>query len=73
MLASDYVLQAAIGLLEGIRDGRVRLDRTMEVSVINLREKTRLLKVLSPNLRTLYHLMRRTSAISCWPSAGGSR
>ena len=57
MLASDYVLQAAIGLLEDIRDNKLRLDRTIEVSVINLREKTRLLKVLGPNLQTLHHLM----------------
>ena len=57
MLANDYVLQAAIVLLENIRDNKLRLDRTIEVSVVNLREKTRLLKVLGPNLRTLYHLM----------------
>ena len=42
MLATDYVLQAAIAMLESIRDGRARLDRTIEVSVINLREKRRL-------------------------------
>jgi len=57
MLATDYVLQAAIGLLESIRDNKLRLDRTIEVSVINLGEKARLLKVLTPNLRTLHHLM----------------
>ena len=57
MLATDYILHAAIGLLESIRDNRLRLDRTIEVSVVNLREKARLLKVLTPNLRTLHHLM----------------
>ena len=57
MLANDYILQAAIGLLEDIRDNRLRLDRTIEVAVINLREKSRLLKVLVPNLQTLHHLM----------------
>jgi RNA polymerase primary sigma factor len=57
MLANDYVLQAAIGLLENVRDNKLRLDRTIEVSVINVREKTRLLKVLGPNLQTLHHLM----------------
>jgi RNA polymerase primary sigma factor len=59
MLASDYVLQAAIGMLKSIRDGRLRLDRTIEVSVINLREKRRLMRMLGPNLRTLDHLMRQ--------------
>ncbi len=57
MLATDYILHAAIGLLESIRDNRLRLDRTIEVSVVNLREKARLLKVLTPNLSTLHHLM----------------
>jgi RNA polymerase primary sigma factor len=57
MLANDYVLQAAVSLLESIRDNKVRLDRTIEVSVINIREKRRLLKVLQPNLYTLHHLL----------------
>ena len=57
MLASDYVLQGAIHLLDDIRCNRVRLDRTIEVSVVDVREKSRLLKVLTPNLRTLNHLM----------------
>ena len=53
------MLQAAMALLESIRDGKLRLDRTMEVSVINLREKRRLLNLLEPNLHTLNNLMRR--------------
>lgn len=57
MLASDYVLQASIAMLENIRDGKLRLDRTIEVSVINVREKRRLLRVLGPNLETLKHLV----------------
>ena len=57
MLASDYILHAAKGLLEGVRDNKLRLDRTMEVSVVNVGEKSRLLKVLTPNLRTLDHLL----------------
>ena len=59
MLATDYMLEAAIAMLQSIRDGRARLDRTMEVSVINLREKRRLLRLLEPNLRTLAQLVRR--------------
>ena len=57
MLASDYVLQAAINMLEDVRDNKLRLDRTIEVAVINVREKSRLLKVLTPNVRTLHHLL----------------
>jgi RNA polymerase primary sigma factor len=59
MLATDYVLHAAIDMLKSIRDGRSRLDRTIEVSVINIREKKRLLKILTPNLQTLAHIMEQ--------------
>ena len=64
MLATDYVLHAAIDMLKSIRDGKSRLDRTIEVSVINIREKKRLTKVLAPNLKTLAHIMERTAGIS---------
>jgi RNA polymerase primary sigma factor len=57
MLNNDYVLHAAASLLECIRDNKIRLDRTIEVSVINVREKRRLLKVLQPNLQTIHHLL----------------
>jgi RNA polymerase primary sigma factor len=57
MLASDFILHAAVNMLESIRTNKLRLDRTIEVSVINLQEKDRLLKVLTPNLQTLHHLM----------------
>ena len=57
MLATDYVLQGAVGLLEKIRDGRLRLDRTVEVSVTNLRQKRHIMGLLGPNLRTLRHLL----------------
>ncbi len=62
VLATDYVLQAAITLLEKIRDGRLRLDRTVEVSVTNVREKRHIMGLLEPNLRTLAHLLRRNQA-----------
>ncbi len=57
LLANDFALQAAVGMLEKIRDNKLRLDRTIEVSVVNVREKTRLLKVLTPNVQTLHRLM----------------
>ena len=50
MLATDYVLQAAVGLLEKVRDGQLRLDRTIEVSVTNVREKRHIMGLLEPNL-----------------------
>jgi len=59
MLATDYVLQGAFALLEKVRDGRLRLDRTVEVSVTNVRGKRHILGLLEPNLRTLRHLLRQ--------------
>jgi len=59
VLATDFILQAAVGILEKVRSGRLRLDRTVEVSVTNLREKRRIMALLEPNLRTLRHLLQR--------------
>jgi RNA polymerase primary sigma factor len=57
MLATDYVLQGAVEALEKVRDGELRLDRTIEVSVTNTTEKKRIMKRISPNLATLRHLL----------------
>ncbi|MEX0585746.1 MAG: sigma-70 factor domain-containing protein, partial [Pirellulales bacterium] len=57
MLGSDFVLQGAVHLLEKVRDGALRLDRTIEVSVTNTQEKKRILRRLTPNLETLVKLL----------------
>jgi len=57
MLASDYVLQGAVALLEKVFSGELRLDRTVEVSVTNTAEKRNILRRLVPNLTTLRHLL----------------
>ncbi len=59
MLATDYMLQGAVSALEKVRDGELRLDRTIEVSVTNTAEKKRIMKRLTPNLVTLRHLLLR--------------
>ena len=59
MLATDYVLQGAFGLLEKVQDGRLRLDRTIEVSVTNVRGKQHIHGLLVPNLHTLRHLLHQ--------------
>jgi RNA polymerase primary sigma factor len=59
MLASDFVLQGAVSALEKVRDGQLRLDRTIEVSVTNTDEKKRIMKRLNPNLVTLRQLLVR--------------
>ncbi|HTQ40561.1 MAG TPA: sigma-70 family RNA polymerase sigma factor [Pirellulales bacterium] len=62
MLASDYLLQGAVALLEKVRDGQLRLDRTIEVSVTNTAGKKRIMARLGPNLNTLMNLLRRNRA-----------
>ncbi len=59
MLASDFVLQGAVTLLKKVRNGELRLDRTVEVSVTDAAEKKQILSLLTPNLNTLDHLLRQ--------------
>ncbi len=59
MLATDFVLQGAVAILEKVRDGELRLDRTVEVSVTNTTEKRRIMRRLGPNLRTLKQILTR--------------
>lgn len=59
VLGTDYVLQAAVGMAQKIREGRLRLDRTIEVSVTNLREKRRVMRILGPHLATLEKMMEQ--------------
>ena len=57
MLATDFLLQGALKLLEQVRDKQLRLDRTIEVSVTNASEKKAIMKRIVPNVRTLKHLL----------------
>jgi len=58
LLGSPFILAGAIELLEKVRDGRLRLDRTIEISVTNTSEKSRTLRRLGPNLETAKQLQR---------------
>lgn len=62
LLASDYVLQGSVALLKKVRDGQLRLDRTVEVSVTDAAEKKQIMALLTPNLKTLDHLLERNHA-----------
>jgi len=62
LLSNDFMLQAAVELLEKVQQGELRLDRTIEISVTNTSEKKRTLKRLAPNLATIKHLMRLNQA-----------
>ncbi|AMV32909.1 RNA polymerase sigma factor SigA [Pirellula sp. SH-Sr6A] len=59
MLATDFMLQGATKLLEQVRDGKLRLDRTIEVSVTNAAEKVAIMRRIGPNIKTLRHLLLR--------------
>lgn len=59
MLATDFMLQGACKLLEQVRDSKLRLDRTIEVSVTNASEKKAIMKRIVPNVHTLKHLLLR--------------
>ncbi len=62
MLATDFVLQGALKMLEQVRDKQLRLDRTIEVSVTNASEKKAIMKRIVPNVRTLKHLLSQNRA-----------
>lgn len=61
MLATDFLLQGALKLLEQVRDKELRLDRTIEVSVTNAAEKKAIMLRIVPNVRTLQHLLKKKS------------
>ena len=58
MLGTDFMLQAAVSALEKVRDGELRLDRTIEVSVTNTVEKKRIMKRIVPNVATIRRLLQ---------------
>ncbi len=53
------MLHGATKLLEQVRDGKLRLDRTIEVSVTNASEKKSLMRPHRPNVATLRSLLLR--------------
>ena len=62
MLCSDFMLHAALELLQKVSDGTLRLDRTIEISVTNTSEKKRILKRILPNLETARRLLEMNRA-----------
>jgi RNA polymerase primary sigma factor len=59
LLASDYVLRGATDLLKKVKNGELRIDRTVEVSVTNMAEKRRIMLQLEPNLQTIEFLLKQ--------------
>ena len=61
LLASDFMLHGAYDLLLKVHQKKLRLDRTIEVSVTNKVEKARIIKRLVPNLATLKQLLKHNN------------
>jgi len=59
LLANDFILQGAVSLLKKVRDGELRLDRTIDVSVTDAAVKKQVMSLLTPNLKTLSHILSR--------------
>ena len=57
MLATDFMLRGAVEILVKVRDGEMRFDRTLEVSVKDKVQEKRIWQRLGPNLHTLQNLL----------------
>ena len=58
ILSSEYVLQAAVGMLEKVLCGRMRLETTCESWCLSQEpQKRRLVATLTANVHTLRHLV----------------
>jgi RNA polymerase primary sigma factor len=62
LLSSEYVLQAAVGMLDKVLRGRMRLEVTCEGSLSSEPCRRRMASLLVPNLRTLRNLLGRNRA-----------
>ncbi len=65
MLCNDFVLRGAAELLQHVLEGKLRLDRTIEISVTNTAEKKRVLKRIGPNLVTIRSLLAQNQKDFC--------
>ena len=57
ILESDYVLQSALGILDDVLTGRVRLEQAVDVSLSDPSMAGGLLRRIEANRRTLEHLL----------------
>ncbi|MDR1959505.1 MAG: sigma-70 family RNA polymerase sigma factor [Planctomycetaceae bacterium] len=59
VLSIDFIIQVSIKILEKVRQGKLRLDRTVDVSVTNAKAKHRITSILPLHLETLRKILRR--------------
>lgn len=58
-LTSDYILGEIIQTLQNVVDGRQRLDRTVDVSVSDIEQKSHLIRMLRCHLETLVKIRKQ--------------
>jgi RNA polymerase primary sigma factor len=54
----DYIIRAAVLLLQKVKNGKLRLDRTVDVSVTDAVRKKHLNGLLDPHLNTLHKIIK---------------
>ena len=59
MLGSAYVLHAAIATFREVLTGKLRLDQVVETSLADASDKQHRLRLITANIHTLSHLLRR--------------
>ncbi|MDD3585753.1 MAG: sigma-70 family RNA polymerase sigma factor [Thermoguttaceae bacterium] len=59
LMMNDYFISVGIGLLVKISHGRLRLDRTLDVSVTDNESKQRFWQILNPNIETLNSIRQK--------------
>lgn len=59
ILSSDYMLQAAAGMLEKVLLGKMRVDVVCDAPFSDRQKKQRLRALIGPNLHTMRDLLRR--------------
>lgn len=58
-LASDYILGEIVQALQKVIDGHQRLDRTVDVSVSDIKQKTHLTRIAQCHLATLLKILKQ--------------
>ena len=59
IMSNDYIIRCAIELLEKVHLGKLRLDRTVEISVTNAKAKKHISTILPIHLETLRKIVER--------------
>ena len=59
LMMNDYFIGVGIGMLVKISHGRLRLDRTLDVSVTDNESKQRFWQILGPNIETLNSIRQK--------------